>query len=130
VAVTELGPEVDPASLAPGLVPLPHEQDDGSIVGEVLWIDRFGNCQLNVAPEQLTARGVEPGGTIGVRVGNDERRARWVPTFAAAKPAELVLLVDSYGMCTLALDQRSAAAELSLRPGRSVTVLVPGGGGA
>ena len=28
------------------------------------------------------------------------RRARWVRTFADAKPSELILLVDSYGMCT------------------------------
>jgi S-adenosylmethionine hydrolase len=48
-----------------------------------------------------------------------------VHTFADAKPRELVLIVDSYGMCALALDRASAAAELSLRPGRGVTVVPP-----
>jgi len=119
----EFGPLVDPASLAPGLVPLPREDDDGSIAGEVLWVDRYGNCQLNVAPEQLSERGVEPGGSVRVRVGNEERSARRVHTFADAKPSELVLLVDAYGMCALALDQRSAADELKLRAGRAVTIV-------
>jgi S-adenosylmethionine hydrolase len=105
VPLDAFGPAVDAASLAPGLVPLPQEDDDGTITGEVLWVDRFGNCQLNVAPEQLLARGVEPGANIGVRVGEDERRARWVHTFADAKASELVVLVGAYGMCTLAFDR-------------------------
>ncbi len=126
VAIAELGASVDPATLAPGLVPLPREDEDGTIVGEVLWVDRYGNCQLNVAPEQLFARGVETNGIIGVRVGTDERRARWTRTFAEAKPSELVVLVDSYGMCTLAFDQRSAAAELKVRAGTPVTITTPG----
>ena len=54
------------------------------------------------------------------------RRARWVHTFADAKPSELVVLVDSYGMCTVALDRRSAAAELGLR---TASVGHPGDGG-
>ena len=128
VPISALGPDVDPASLAPGLVPLPREDDDGTIVGEVLWVDRYGNCQLNVAPEQLAARGVEPGGIVGVRIGEDERRARWVRTFADAKASELVILVDSYGMCALAFDRRAAAAQLKLRAGHAVTIVTPDGG--
>jgi S-adenosylmethionine hydrolase len=129
LAIEELGPVVDPASLAPGLVPLPRDEEGESvIVAEVLWVDRFGNCQLNIAPEQLEARGVGPGGTIGVAIGDSQRRARWTETFAAAKPSELVVIVDSYGMCTLALDQRSAAAELKLRAGSSLEIHTPEAG--
>ncbi len=125
VPIESLGPVVDPMTLAPGLVPLPHDGDDGTIRGEVLWVDRFGNCQLNVAPEQLAERGLAVGGTIGVRVGEHERRARWVHTFAEAKPSELVVLVDSYGMCTLAFDQRSASSELKLRAGQTFVLTTP-----
>ena len=57
VPIDALGTPVDAAGLAPGLVPLPQEDDDGTIAGEVLWVDRFGNCQLNIAPEQLVERG-------------------------------------------------------------------------
>ncbi|MDQ1433445.1 MAG: hypothetical protein QOF59_261 [Actinomycetota bacterium] len=123
LSVDALGTPVDAAGLAPGLVPLPQDGDDGTIAGEVLWVDRFGNCQLNIAPEQLVERGVMPGGYVGVTIGGDDRRAHWVPAFADAKPAELALLVDSYGMCALALDQRSAAAELKLRAGKTLTVV-------
>jgi S-adenosyl-L-methionine hydrolase (adenosine-forming) len=123
LAIDALGPMVDPAGLTPGLVPLPREDDDGTLTGEVLWVDRFGNCQLNVAPEQLVERGIGPGGFIGVTVAGKDRRARWVAAFAEAKPSELVVLTDSYGMCALAFDQRSAAAELALRAGATVTLV-------
>ena len=123
VPIDALGSPVDAAALAPGLVPLPQEGDDGTISGEVLWVDRFGNCQLNIAPEQLLARGVGPGGFVGVTVGAKERRAHWVSAFAEAKPSELALLVDSYGMCALAFDRRSAAAELGLGAGKTLTVV-------
>jgi S-adenosyl-L-methionine hydrolase (adenosine-forming) len=121
--IEKLGTEVNAAGLAPGLVPLPQEAEDGSIAGEVLWVDRYGNCQLNIAPEQLLERGAAPGGYVGVTVGGRDRRAHWVSAFADAKPSELALLVDSYGMCALALDRRSAADELELRAGKTVTVV-------
>jgi S-adenosylmethionine hydrolase len=104
VPITVLGDEVDVSSLAPGMLPLPQTEEDGRIVGEVLWVDRFGNGQLNIAPEMLADAGARVGSSIEVRLGESGRRARWVRTFADAKPSELVLLVDSYGMCTLALD--------------------------
>jgi len=126
--LAKLGPEVDPASLAPGLVPLPQDDDDGNIAGEILWVDRYGNCQLNLGPEQLQECGLEPGATIGVRIGDGERRARWVRTFADAKASELAVLVDSYGMCALAFDRRSADHELKVRAGSKVTITTPPGG--
>jgi S-adenosylmethionine hydrolase len=123
VPIDALGTPVDAAGLAPGLVPLPQEGDDGTISGEVLWVDRFGNCQLNVAPEQLAERGAVVGDYVGVTIAGEDRRAKWVTAFADAKPSELALVVDSYGMCALAFDQRSAAAELKLRAGKTLTLV-------
>ena len=132
VAVSALGPEVEPTSLTPAIVPLPGEDDEGRITGEVLWVDGFGNCQLNVAPEQLELAGAQPGDPLEITFGaaagapaggeRSARRARWVRAFADAKPSELVLLVDSYGMCALALDRRSAATELGIRAGSTITL--------
>jgi S-adenosyl-L-methionine hydrolase (adenosine-forming) len=123
VSIDALGTPVDAAALAPGLVPLPQDGDDGTISGEVLWVDRFGNCQLNVAPEQLAQRGAVVGDYVGVTIAGEDRRAKWVTAFADAKPSELALVVDSYGMCALAFDQRSAAAELKLRAGKTLTLV-------
>jgi S-adenosylmethionine hydrolase len=128
VPMSVLGDEVDPASLAPGILPLPKVDDDGAIHAEVLWVDRFGNCQLNVDPELLAAAGMQPDDGIELRIGTSGRRARWAHAFADANPSELLLIVDSYGSCALALDRRSAASELSLRAGSTVTLVPPGSG--
>lgn len=124
-ALGDLGPDVDPASLTPALVPLAADDEAGTIGAEILWVDRFGNCQLNVGPDQLSDAGATPGGAVIVRIGDDERRARWVRTYADARPGELVVMVDSYGMCALSLDRRSAAGELRVRAGQAVTLLTP-----
>lgn len=122
----ELGDEVDPAGLVPGLVALPQHDEGGAIHGEVWWIDRFGNCELNIDPDELRAHGAEPGGRIEARFGDQARSVRWVHTYGDAKPSELVLLVDSYGLATLAVDRGSAAAECHLEPASPVTLVPPG----
>jgi len=121
VALADLGDEIDPTSLAPGLVSLPQDEP-GGIAGEVWWVDRFGNCQLNIDPTALAAHGVGPGASLELRMGEHARMARWVHTYADAKPSELALLVDAYGLMAIVLDRRSAAAELGLRAGGAVTV--------
>ena len=128
-ASTDLGTAVDPAGLVPGLLALPNTTDDGALDCEVWWVDRFGNAQLNVGPDELVALGGTPGGLIQVTAGDRAKSARWVHTFADAKPGELVLMVDSYGLCALVLDRASAAAEFTLRAGSGVILAPPPGPG-
>jgi len=120
-ALDELGDLVDPASLVPGTVPLPRD-DQGRAAGEVLWIDRFGNAQLNIDPGDLAALGVEPGGALEVRCGQDCRTGRWVGSYAEAGPLELAVVVDSYGLVSLTADRRPIADELGLRAGSEVVL--------
>jgi S-adenosylmethionine hydrolase len=119
----DLGSRVDAAGLVPGLVSLPEIRDDGAIVGEVWWVDRFGNCQLNVDPHDLEQAGGALGKPVELHFGDTIRAARWVTTYADAKPSELVVLVDSYGLVSLALDRESAAAALGLDAGSAVTLI-------
>ena len=120
VDLADLGPAVDPGVLMPGLVPLPRDEEDG-VHAEVLWVDRFGNCELNVSVDDL-------------RAGADvfTARARWrngAPRIALAAFGDLVagqigLIVDSQGLLALTLDRRSAARELHLDVGDGV-ILTP-----
>lgn len=126
VDLAELGPEVDPALMVPGTVPLPREEGE-SLVAEVLWIDRFGNCQLNVGPDDLAGwdehvqlRLGNPGDPAGVTV----RSAVRADSFAGIAGGGIGLVLDSYGMLAVCLDRRSAAEELQIGPGDQV-VLTP-----
>ena len=53
-ALLDLGPEVDPGSVTPLLLPL-VEHGEGRVSGEVWWIDGYGNAQTNVSPDDLQA---------------------------------------------------------------------------
>jgi S-adenosyl-L-methionine hydrolase (adenosine-forming) len=120
VDLDDLGPAVDPALLTPGLVPLPRLEPDG-LHAEVLWVDRFGNCQLNVGPAELEQVG-EDTDVVAIVVGDDRRAARSARAFAELGPGAIGLVLDSHGMYALALDQRSAAAELGLVAGDAVRI--------
>ncbi len=126
VELTELGPLLDVDLLMPGVVPL-VQADEQRVLAQVLWVDRFGNAQLNVAPDDLAD-------TFGERIevhiehpttGAVTRSARRVRAFAELGGGEVGLVLDSTGLLALALDQRSAADELELAPGDQVT-LIPG----
>lgn len=123
VDLAELGPEIDPGLLLPATVPLPREEGD-SLVGEVLWVDRYGNCQLNVGPDDLPPHWADD---LLVRFGSpagepSTRHARRATSFAELGAGAVGLVLDSYGMLALSLDRRSAADELGLGAGDSVTL--------
>ena len=120
VDLTDLGPAVDPFSLLPGVVPLTR-LEDGVLKAEVLWVDRFGNAQLNVDPDEL----LPFGSRLTVKTGNRTRTASTTTAFGALGPGELGVLVDSYGLVSLVLDRASAADELALGPGAPVDLSAP-----
>ncbi len=120
VELTDLGPEIDPFGLRPGVVPL-CQWDGGRLKVEALWVDRFGNVQLNADPSDI-----EPfGPRVTVRAGDIVRTAVRSRAYADLKVGELGLVVDSYGMLSLALDQRSAATELRVGPGSGLSLEEP-----
>jgi S-adenosylmethionine hydrolase len=120
VELAELGVEVDATLLVPGIVALPRVAGD-ELHAEVLWVDRFGNCQLNVGPDDL--EGWRPGeGTVGITAGGQRRAARVAAAFAELGQGEIGLVLDSQGMYAVALDQRSAAVELGIACGDAVVL--------
>jgi S-adenosylmethionine hydrolase len=118
VDLTDLGPEIDPITLLPGILPLSEVTAEG-VKAEVLWVDRFGNIQLNVDPDEIGFLGDR----LRVRFGESGvRTAGFVPTYGDLKAGQLGVIVDSYGLVSLAFDRTSAAAELRLAAGDAVAL--------
>jgi S-adenosylmethionine hydrolase len=117
----ELGADIDPALLQPGMMSLAEVDDEGRLATQVLWVDRFGNLQLNVGPDDLEPV-IADGGVVKVAFGDDVRTARQVGAFAELERAELGLVLDSYGLLALTFDQHSAADQLGLDAGDAVTL--------
>jgi S-adenosylmethionine hydrolase len=117
VDLTELGSVTSVATLLPGVLPVTYEED-GALVAEVLWVDRYGNAQLNVDPSEI-----EPmGDRVRLRFADTTRTARRVTAFAEVGPGEVGLVVDSYGLVAVVVDRHSAAVELGLEPSTEVRI--------
>ena len=120
LGLEDVGVPVDPASLLPGVLPISRLEGD-VLHAEVLWVDRFGNAQLNLDPDELP-----DGERVVLTIGDRRRAARRAPTYAAVGPGEVGLVVDSYGLLAVVLDQASAADQLGLAPGDAVLVEAAG----
>ena len=156
----ELGEEIPIASLMPAVVPSAQIQAD-QIVAEILWIDHFGNAQLNIGPDDISPLGERfalkilglpepdamdpifnlPGSpSLATAHGSSSRgNSRQAPSSRSAPrplvaslatsydqipPRNTGLIIDSYGMISIAMRQQPAAEELNLEEGMSV-VLTP-----
>jgi S-adenosyl-L-methionine hydrolase (adenosine-forming) len=118
VPLAELGDPVDPALLLPGLVPLPREEA-GALIGEVLWVDRFGNCQLNVEPDEVDAWG-DRIQLRWVRPKEGSRTATRVRVYDDLATGQIGLAVDSYGLLAVVVARGSAADTLGLAAGDEI----------
>jgi len=118
VELTELGPLIDPAGLRPALVPITRLEDEG-LITEVLWVDRFGNMQLTVDPDAVDGWGAR----IGLQFGGLSRTGVRADSYGVLTPGEVGLVVDSYGLLSVALDRSSAAELLDLAAGDEVVMV-------
>ncbi len=120
VDLLELGDEIDISTLTPGLIPIVSNESDG-IHTEVLWVDQYGNAQINLDPNELE---VEEAGTnnFGIKIAEQNRIAKRVETFEDLSAGELGLTVDSYGLVALVIGRGSAAEEMKIRTGDQIVI--------
>jgi S-adenosyl-L-methionine hydrolase (adenosine-forming) len=119
VELRELGPALDPAGLA--RLELPVAQiGTARIRASALYIDRFGNIQLNLTSEDLEKVGIVPGTKVEVEVRFERYFAVAARTFAEVRTGDIVLYEDSYRNIALAINQGNAARMFSLRVGQEV----------
>jgi S-adenosylmethionine hydrolase len=120
-ALEELGPSLDPRSLA--ALPLPKASvEPGEIDAEVLAIDRFGNAQVSARPEDLAAGGMGVLPDVELQAGEWSTKVRRVQTFGEVVEGEFGLIVDSTGWLTVVINRGSAAEALGLKVGDPVTI--------
>ena len=124
----DLGPEVAGDEIVPLLLPL-TESDGNRVSGEAWWVDRFGNVQTNVSPEELVSVGAGPGDDVVITVRSRQHTVRWVTSYGDVEEGTSLLHVDSAGLMAIAVRGGRASDELeipqgtpvSLEPSRSAT---------
>lgn len=132
--LADVGTPVDADSLMPGVVPI-HREENGSVVCEVIWVDRFGNCQINLSREDLDQLWGSPIDRVRVTLSSlanaqtdTVRNIPIVDSYAALGQGALGLVVDSAGLLSLAVERGSASAELGIGESQQV-VISPSGDG-
>jgi hypothetical protein len=119
--VEDLGPPVDPQALVRIDVPEP-EVGQNRIRATVLYVDRFGNTQLNLRREHLDQAHVLPGVRVELELAFERYYAVTARTFADARPGEVILYEDAYRNVSIAINGGSAAELLGVGPGQEVRI--------
>ena len=119
VPIDELGDEVDTNGLMPAMVPITRIEND-ALIAEVLWTDRYGNLQLNVDPDEVASWGDR----IGLRFEGRNRTGTRHDTYAEIQTGEVGLVVDSYGLLSIAVDRASASEDLGIGTGAEVQLVL------
>jgi S-adenosylmethionine hydrolase len=111
------GTPLDPAQLV--RLELPRSRlEDGVLVTNVVYIDRFGNVQLDVTHDELSDAGLRLG--HGVLVG--AHAARYLRTFADAQAGDLLIYEDASRMLAVAISQGNAAERLGVAAGDELPI--------
>jgi S-adenosylmethionine hydrolase len=114
-ALADAGAPVDPAALV--ALELPRAQViDGVLVAHVVYVDRFGNVQLDVEEP-----GFEPGGAFEIA----GESARYLRTFADAPVGELFMYEDSSRRLAVAVNRGDAAARLGVAVDDELRIRLP-----
>jgi S-adenosylmethionine hydrolase len=124
VAVEDLGPKIEPESLVRLEVPKP-DVTHRRIRASCLYVDRFGNMQLNLRQKDLESLGADLGTLVELEIASERYYAVTARTFADARDGEIILYEDAYGNIAIAISGGSAADTFfSAQPGVDVRIRV------
>ena len=116
VRSSEFGPEIkDPVQ--PAFTKIEKEAD--SVIGEVLYIDGFGNIITNMTPKDLANNAIE---TINVQLPQASLKLKFAKTYAEAKQQQPITLVGGHGFLEIALNQGDAAKKFNVKVGEKIVV--------
>jgi S-adenosyl-L-methionine hydrolase (adenosine-forming) len=119
VEPAELGSAVPPEELVRLEIP-EAEVGERRIRARCLYVDRFGNIQLNLNAEQIEPLGIVPGRRVEVELAVDRFYAVAARTFAEASAGEIILYEDAYRNIAIAISRGSAAETFGVRAGMDV----------
>jgi S-adenosylmethionine hydrolase len=93
---------------------------NGTLKGEILHVDGFGNMITNFREDDLKLLRVKT--SINVELANSKMNLKLGKTYAETKPKETIALVGSHGYVEIAVNQGSAAEEFKAKPGDKISL--------
>ncbi len=113
--IAEVGEPCDPDDLVRLELPVARFHDDGTVDASAVYVDRFGNVQLNVEHEELTRSALKLGRALELEVGSGAvHRATFARTFAEVEPDSLLVYEDAARRLAVAVSHGDAARRLGV----------------
>jgi S-adenosylmethionine hydrolase len=113
-SLAQAGEPCDPNELVSLELPVPR-RESGVLVAHAVYIDRFGNIQLDASHEDLAGTGLKLGHRAQLELGVGRyHHAHFVRTFADVDPDRLLIYEDAYRKLAVAVSHGNAAAHLRL----------------
>jgi S-adenosylmethionine hydrolase len=116
--LAEAGEPIDPA----GLVVLPLTRArvlDGTLFAHALYLDQFGNIQLDASPSES---GLRAGDRLAVSVRGESWPGSYGRTFADVSPGDLLVYEDASRQLAVAVNEGSAADRLGISVGDELRI--------
>lgn len=114
VNISEFGPEISDI-VKPEFAIL--QQRNGSLIGEVLHVDGFGNIITNIPQKEIAQ--VKK---INVKLQNLSLNLNFAKTYKQAEPNEPIALIGSHGFLEIALNQANASEKFHAKTGDKIEV--------
>ena len=121
VELAELGPGIAAKELVRIDLPAPSI-GTRRIRATVVYVDRFGNVQLNLTRDDLAQVGIEPGSKLEIGVGFERYYAVAARTFAEVRGGDIVLYEDAYWNISLAINRGNAAEMFGVSAGDELKI--------
>ena len=96
-------------------LPRPSVSNDG-VSGHAVYVDRFGNVQLNLGTRELEQAGLSRQDGVSLETRRGQFEAVFARTFSDVPHESLVLYLDPYGIAAIAVNGGNAARALGLAP--------------
>jgi S-adenosylmethionine hydrolase len=120
-SLADAGAPLDPAELVVLTMPRP-DRDGDAIVTHAVYVDHFGNVELDLRHEDLAGSGLRPGHRVTLQAGSETVSAQFARTFADVAARELLVYEDAYRTLAVAVSGGDAAARLGLSPGDELRI--------
>src|SRR5581483_12257795 len=117
-SLSDAGEPIDRDGLVRLELPRPSVEDS-VVVAHAVYLDRFGNVQLDASPEVLDLRA---GQAVAVSVRSETWPGFFGRTFADVPAGELVVYADSDGALAVAVNQGSAVDRLGVSVGDELRI--------
>ena len=97
----------------------PYVSSNG-ILGEIIYIDDFGNAATNIDKSALRAIGIDYGDRIEVYVGDRYYILPFAKSFGYVREGEPLMLINSCGVAEIAVNRGKASEILELNLGAKI----------